>query len=104
MGTTPVEARHNRLTGDGFVSREPVLLSGVHLVVASDGDYVDLYDGQDDSGRHIVRLVGGTNQFNTASFTPPVRVVRGLYAKFSATDSALTVCFCPVRDAPTNEA
>jgi hypothetical protein len=86
------------MTASGVVIAEPCLLSSIILTVETAGDYVKIYDGQDDGGRLVVTLEAAANRSTIYSDGKGILFPRGIYAEFQKTDSEATFLLCPYRE------
>jgi hypothetical protein len=91
-------ARAVRITGSGYVTREPALLTGIVYVSATTGATVALHDGQDAEASIVFTLKTTATIANGFQFTAPVLFLRGMYASFSDEDNEATVLLIPLRE------
>jgi hypothetical protein len=87
-----------RVTASGAVISEPSLLTSIILTVETAGDYLKVYDGQDDGGRLVFTLEAAANRSTIYSNGKGVLFPRGIYAAFEKTDSEATFLLCPYRE------
>jgi len=81
-----------RLTADGVVTAQPVLLHGLVLLVSTTGGDVTLYNGQDaGSGRVVGRFEAIADQSTSIPFYPPLRCENGLYVDVGSNVTELLV-------------
>lgn len=86
------------VTATGVVISEPCLLADIYLTVASNGDWIKLYDGHDSGGRYLGEYAASqlqTRQFNSAF---PWFLPRGLYVEFEQTDSVAVFAVIPITE------
>ncbi|GAG41848.1 unnamed protein product [marine sediment metagenome] len=87
-----------RLTADDNVYARPLLLFGFTLLVASSGDYMDLYHGQDAGGQKIGRYTSFKEETKPVLFGGGLRLARGLFVDFEEADTEATFYFKPLRE------
>jgi len=93
VGSHPV-----RMVTNGIVTAEPCLLSCIMLTVASNGDYIEVYDGQSADARQVMTLKCQANRTVPYIAIPGALFERGIYVAFSATDSDATFYIVPVTE------
>jgi len=93
VGSHPI-----RMVVDGIVTAEPCLLSCIMLTVSTNGDYIEVYDGQSDDARLVMTLKCQANRTVPFLAIPGALFERGIYVTFSATDSDATFFITPVTE------
>ena len=92
----PCDAGWTVVSQSALITSQPVYLVCVNLTVETNGDYVEVYDGRDDSsGRKVIKIKALANRSVNFNLTTPIYCESGLYLSFSATDSEVTVIWLP---------
>ena len=95
-----------RITADTRVARGPLLFFGLIMTTNSGSDSVDVYDGNNSSGRRVMRVAHSYQDFSPADrpstlpvFLPaPILLDRGLFVDIANGVTEVTLFYLPVRE------
>jgi len=97
---------YTRVTADTFVVRGPLLFYGAVITTSGAADAMDVYDGENTSGRRVMRVAhsyqdqGAVDRVASlpVMLPEPILLERGLFVDLETNVTEVTVFYLPVRE------